>query len=359
MNRPRVLHLSPTWFDDASVRGGGERYPLELARAMAELTPVRLVSFGARAGLHRRADFPVEVRRAWTHLRGRPHDPLGPGFLAAVGWADVVHCHQARTGITALAALQARVLRKRIFVTDHGGGGVNWVRRLRIGRWIHAHLAQSRFAAGTLPYLGRRLEVIYAGVDESTYRPAGPKTPGSVVFVGRLVPHKGVEHAIRALPEGAALDVFGRPYDPDYLAFLRAQAEGRNVAFHLDAANERIVAALQAACVFVMPSVYDDYRGRHQALPELVGLAPIEAMACGTAVVVSDAGGLPEIIAPEAGAVVPPGDHQALRAALTPLTSSLETARRGGAAARRHVLENFTWSRVARACLAAYRAAAA
>ena len=357
MNQMRVLHLTPTWFGDASVHGGGERYPLELARAMAPLASVRLLSFGPRARVYRSKEFPIEVHRTWLHLRGRLHDPLGPGFLKAVRWADVVHCHQARTGLTALAVLQARILRKPVFVTDHGGGGVNWIRRLRIGRWIHAHLAQSRFAAGTLPYVGRELDIIYAGVDESTYRPGSAKTQGRVVFVGRLVPHKGVEHAIRALPEGAALDVFGRAYDPDYLEFLRSEAKGRSVVFHLNANDNHIITALQTACAFVMPSVYDDYRGRHQNLPELVGLAPLEAMACGTAVVASDAGGLPETLTAEVGTVVPPGDPVALCAALTPLTSSVDTARRRGDTAREHAVRNFTWSRVANRCLAAYLAA--
>ena len=63
----RVLHLSPTWFGDASVRGGGERYPLELARAMSRQTPTRLVSFGPRESLERVDGFEIEVL-ARTHL---------------------------------------------------------------------------------------------------------------------------------------------------------------------------------------------------------------------------------------------------------------------------------------------------
>ncbi|MBM4436114.1 MAG: glycosyltransferase family 4 protein [Actinobacteria bacterium] len=354
MSRLRVLHLSPSWFGDESVRGGGERYPLELARAMVRLTPTRLVSFGPRAGTRTIDGFPIEIRRAWWHLRKRPHDQLGLGFIGAVWWADVVHCHQARTGLTALATVAARALGKRVFVTDHGGGGVNWVRRWRVGRWIEGQLAQSEFAARTLPYVGRRTEVIYAGVDEAKYAPGGPKEPGLVVFVGRLMPHKGVEHAIHALPPGARLAVYGRPYDAAYAAFLAREAAGRPVDFHANASDEAVVAALRAACAFVMPSVYDDHLGRHRDLPELVGLAPLEAMACGTAAIVSQAGGLPEIVSPAAGVVVPPGDAEALRVALQPLVESVEVAQRRGRAAREHVLARFTWSRVAWRCLEAY-----
>lgn len=357
MSGPRVLHLTPTWFGDESVCGGGERYPLELARAMAAHTPTRLVSFGSSADRQMIDGFPIELARPWTHLRGRANDPLGPGFLPALRWADVIHCHQARAGATALAALLARTLRKRVFVTDHGGGGVNWLRRLRLGGWAQAQLAQSRFAADSLPYVGQRIAVIYAGVDETKYIPAARKLLGSVVFVGRLMPHKGVEHAIRGLPDGAHLSIFGRPYDGDYTAFLEREASGRDVRFHREAGDAEVIAALGSACAFVMPSVYDDYRGRHQHLPELVGLAPLEAMACGTALVVSDVGGLPEVVDKESGEVVPPGDADALGAALRPLTESEDVAMSRGAAARTHVLARFTWSAVAKRCLEAYAGA--
>ena len=199
-DRPRVLHLSATWFGEASVLGGGERYPLELARAMRERVPTRLVAFGGPPTVAEASGFPIEVSRTWRHLRGRESDAIGPGFIPAILWADVIHCHQARTGLTALATMLAHPLGKRVFVTDHGGGGVGWIRRARLGRWVDAHLAQSRFVVDTLPYLGRRTTIIHASVDPRVFAPSEAKARGEVAFVGRLLPHKGVEHAIRALP---------------------------------------------------------------------------------------------------------------------------------------------------------------
>ncbi len=356
MSELRVLHLSPTWFGDESVRGGGERFPLELAKAMRRRTPTRLVAFGGRPGTRRVEGFNIEVHRTWRHLRGRPYDAIGPGFLRAIGWAHIVHCHQARSGLAALAALIGRPFGKRVFVTDHGGGGVNWVRRLRIGRWIDAQLAQSRFAAATLPYVGRRTEVIYAGVDTSKYSPGSSKTLGRVVYVGRLLPHKGIETAIRGLPAGASLEIYGRPYDTGYLDFIRSEGASRPVRIHTSASDDEVIAALRSACAFVMPSVYEDYRGHRQALPELVGLAPLEAMACGTVAIVSDVAGMPEIIPHVGGATVPPGDPDSLRRVLAPLTSSVEQASAQGQAARAHVERRFTWTAVADRCLSAYSA---
>ena len=250
MSELRVLHLSPTWFGDESVRGGGERYPLELAIAMRQRTPTRLVAFGGRPGTRHVSGFDIEVQRTWRQLRGRAYDAIGPGFIRALGWANVIHCHQARSGLTALAALIGRPLGKRVFVTDHGGGGVNWVRRLRIGRWIDGQLAQSEFAAATLPYVGRRTEVIYAGVDTVKYSPGTKKTPGQVVYVGRLLPHKGIETAIRGLPAGASLDIYGRPYDTDYLEFVRSEALSRPVRIHLGASDFEVIAALRVGLCF-------------------------------------------------------------------------------------------------------------
>ena len=353
-DRPRVLHLSPTWFGEPSVRGGGERFPVELARAMRSQVPTRMVAFGGPPGTVDVAGFPIEVARTWHGLRGRVSDAIGPGFITALLWADVIHCHQARVGLTALAVLFGRPLRKRIFVTDHAGGGVNWVRRARLGRYIDGHLAQSGFAAGTLPYVGRRTAIVHAGVNPQMFAPSEPKVRGQIVFVGRLLPHKGVEHVIRGIPDGARLSVYGKPHDAIYADFLRLEAEGRPVIFRENADDAEVVRALSGACAAVMPSVYEDYRGNRQHLPELLGLTALEAMACGTAIVVSQAGGLPEVVDPSYGAVVPPGDAGAIRAALEPLTSDPENAAIRGSLARDRILREFTWAAVAQRCLSEY-----
>ena len=136
--------------------------------------------------------------------------------------------------------------------------------------------------------------------------------------------------------------------------FLRREAAGRAVTFHEDADDRELVQALGRACVAVMPSVFEDFRGHRQQHPELLGLAALEAMACGTAVVVSQAGGIPEVVDPSYGAVVPPGDSAALRAALAPFMSNPEHAAACGERARERVLRDFTWRAVADRCLAAY-----
>lgn len=354
-SRPRVLHLSPRLFGEEGVVGGGERYPLELARAMSAHVPTRLAGFAARS--RRDLDGALEIHAEKRRLKvaGRPHDPVNLGFLRHILWADVIHFHQFRSTACALGTLFGRPLRRRLYVTDHGGGGSNLLRRLRLGGWLHAHLSQSEFTVGTMPYVGRRHEVIFAGVDADLYRPSATKIPGHVVYLGRLLPHKGVEHLIDAIPDRAYLSVIGKVHDPEYFDHLQTHARGRPVEFITEAADDRVIELLSSAGVFVLPSVYEDFRGRRQALPELVGLVLLEAMACGTPVICTRVGGMPEIVTEgETGFVVEPSSASAIAAALEPLFDDPARAAALGAAARADVLARFTWDAVARRCLDQY-----
>jgi glycosyltransferase involved in cell wall biosynthesis len=92
------------------------------------------------------------------------------------------------------------------------------------------------------------------------------------------------------------------------------------------------------------------------AVPELLGLAAIEAMASGTPVVASRVGGLAEVVVDgETGFLVEPGDVEALRDRLASVLSDRRLAARLGDNARRLALDRFTWRRCAERCLAAYQ----
>ena len=82
-----VLHVAPTAFGVAGLFGGGERYPLELARALASEDGVdcELVTFGPTAAAERDpSGLRVRVLRPLAHLGGHPAQPLAPGVLTAV-----------------------------------------------------------------------------------------------------------------------------------------------------------------------------------------------------------------------------------------------------------------------------------
>jgi glycosyltransferase involved in cell wall biosynthesis len=111
----------------------------------------------------------------------------------------------------------------------------------------------------------------------------------------------------------------------------------------------------RSAQVFVLPSVEQTCYGKHVAVSELLGLSLLEAMASGTPVIASAVGGVPEIVRDGlTGFLVSPGDVGALRDRLSMLLGDPALAHRLGANARTHVLERFTWERVAERCLQAY-----
>ncbi|HEX5474906.1 MAG TPA: glycosyltransferase, partial [Vicinamibacterales bacterium] len=98
------------------------------------------------------------------------------------------------------------------------------------------------------------------------------------------------------------------------------------------------------AQALVSPSLYEGF-----------GLPAAEAMACGTPVIATNAGALPEVVADgETGVIVPRADERALAGAMASLLADPERGRRLGAAGRERVLERFTWHRNARALEALY-----
>jgi starch synthase len=89
--------------------------------------------------------------------------------------------------------------------------------------------------------------------------------------------------------------------------------------------------------VFAIPSIY-----------EPLGIVNLEAMACGTAVVGSRTGGIPEVVADgETGLLVPPGEPEPLAAALNLLLSGPDRAAAMGHAGRKRAVAEFGWSAIA------------
>lgn len=348
----KVCHLTPTWFSPESLLGGGERFAEELARAMAERVEVKLVSFGRREIREQPAPHLQRVV-----LRSRTRDlmtPFSPALFRELRWADVIHCHQYFTLPTFLAALSGWLRRTPVFVSDLGGGGWTPGYQIDQSRWITAHLPISEYAARALAGRNRRYRVIWGGVDLDRYpmRPE-PCHDGSVIFLGRLLPHKGVHFLIQGLPPGVRLHVIGPESDPSYSERLRELAEGRDVVFHGARADEEIIIRLGQAMALVHPTPVDA-RG-WAGVNELFGLALVEAMARGCPVVGSDAASLPEIVEPErSGLLVPPNDPAALGRAIERLRDDPALWRETSAGARRRVEERFTWQHVVDRCLNAY-----
>jgi len=218
------------------------------------------------------------------------------------------------------------------------------------------------------------VHVIRSGIDTDLWYPAGPVCTGSmlaelgvdpsrpsVAFVGRITRQKGVAHLLAAAhqfsPEVQLVLCAGAPDTPEIADEIRsavaALARDRAGVFWIREMLPigKLREIFSAATVFVCPSVY-----------EPLGIVNLEAMACATAVVASDVGGIPEVVADGVtGSLVhydadDAGGYQArLAEAVNALVADPEKAERYGRAGRQRCIEEFSWARVAEQTLEIYR----
>ncbi|OBA76884.1 glycosyl transferase family 1 [Mycobacterium sp. 1554424.7] len=309
----------------------------------------------------------------------------------AASAATVVHSHTWYAGLaghlTALLydiphVLTAHSLEPlRPWKAEQLGGGYRvstWVERtgvLGADAVIAVSSAMGEDILRVYPTLDPSLvHVVRNGVDAGVWYPAGPAETGSVLaelgvdparpmvaFVGRITRQKGVAHLVAAAhrfsPEVQVLLCAGAPDTPELAEEVRAAvaelAGQRDGVFWiremLPIAELREI--LSAATVFVCPSVY-----------EPLGIVNLEAMACATAVVASDVGGIPEVVCDGVtGSLVhydaddAAGFRAGLARAVNELVADPDKAKRYGEAGRQRCVEDFSWAHVAEQTLEIYR----
>ena len=353
-----VVHLVPAPFDARDgIIGGAERYSFELARHMAERVNTRLVTFGAENRREHIGRLEVVVL-AGHHVRGQRSNPIAFGLPGSLRRATIVHCHQQHVLASSVAAAFARVTGRRVFVTDLGGGGLDVSSFLSTDGWYHGHLHISEYSRQVSGHAtSGAARVILGGVDTSRFSPGGSSTD-AVLFVGRLLPHKGVHDLIDAVSDDTPLRLVGKPTDRAYLDSLIARAKGKQVTFVHDADDAALIEEYRRASCVVLPSVYTTPDGHTTRVPELLGQTLLEAMACARPVICTRVASLPEVVTHGThGFVVPPGDPRALAAAIQTIRADRSAADAMGRAGRQRVLETFQWSDVVNRCLEAYAAA--
>jgi glycosyltransferase involved in cell wall biosynthesis len=353
-----VVHVVPALFGHGGVFGGAERYAFELARAMSTMTRTTLVSFGARDQAFTDGSLEVRVIGRPMLVRGQPANPFSLRIMPWVARADVVHCHQRHIFSSTFCAALGRIIRRPVFVTDLGGGGWDVSNYLQTDRWFRGHLHISEY--------GRRIErhpsgtnarVILGGVDTQKFSPAeGVVRQRAVLFVGRLLPHKGVDVLLQAVNSKTMTWLVGTEGLPRYRRDLERLAGGKRVEFLSGLNDEGVIDRYRRASVLVLPSVYRTLYGEQTQVPELLGQTLVEAMACGTPVIGTNVASLPEVIDDGVtGFLVPPNDDAALGERIEWILANADRAAELGRRGRAVVLDRFTWSAVVRRCLDAYR----
>ncbi|MEI9974596.1 MAG: glycosyltransferase family 4 protein [Ignavibacteriota bacterium] len=118
-----------------------------------------------------------------------------------------------------------------------------------------------------------------------------------VVSIGRVMPHKGFEHTIRALPPDCELRIVGpHAIDDQYFEYLRRDSLDRRVQFLGAVSDEEKSSAIWESDLLVASSCHNLYDGRRIEQAELLGIVLFEALASGTVPVSSNIGPFVEVM---------------------------------------------------------------
>jgi alpha-maltose-1-phosphate synthase len=375
----RVLLLSREY--PPHVYGGAGVVVDHLSRALARRAAVEVRCFGDQA-----VDGPeltVHGYAPWERLAGGPEAAYAPALQAlSVGLAmardavaaDVVHTHTWYVGLggmlvqaihdVPLVVTLHSMEPLRPWKADQLGTGYavsTWAERLAVERAERVIAVSAQMRADILTHFQvapERVVVIHNGVDAEAFRRTQAREALArhrvrepyVLFVGRISEQKGIFQlleAARSLPEQVSLVLCASsPDTPELSARLEAAVAGRPRVQWINAMLPvpEVVQLYSHAAVFACPSIYEPF-----------GLINLEAMACGTPVVASRVGGIPEVVVDgETGWLVPPGEPAALAEALRGALADPARAKRMGEAGRRRVEAHFSWDRIAERTLAVY-----
>ncbi|MGW6172555.1 glycosyltransferase [Arthrobacter sp. NPDC055138] len=325
-----------------------------------------------------------------VHVTAGPPEPVAKdellpfmGQLAdgiSTDWAenppDVVHAHFWMSGVAALdAARRPGSCSVPVLQTFHALGTVKrrhqgaqdtspaqraWLEP-SVGRDVDRIIATCSDEVFELAAMGiprGNVSIAPCGVDLGLFTADGEAEPRGrthrIVTLGRLVPRKGVDLAVRAvqllkdqgiddvelLVVGGAAGAAGLAADPEAQR-LRGLARELGVEDQLvlrgQLSQEHIPPVLRSADVVICAPWYEPF-----------GIVPLEAMACGVPVVAASVGGLIDtVVDRKTGLHVPPRDPQAVADAVAELLANPQLRRELGQAGHQRVATRYSWDRVA------------
>jgi glycosyltransferase involved in cell wall biosynthesis len=327
---------------------------------------VHRIEEGGELGLRRRVRYAVRVRRLFDRLSARRRydvihqlNPVDVGlttFLPHGGVPVVIGPYPPRwpearrPAPGAAAALQWRLR-----------GAVQWLQQRRAAAVLVFSPAGAENILVRRPGWVRaplpRLAVVPPGVDLERFAPGDdpPETPRTILFLARLDGHKGPLTLLEAfarvapvVPDAELVFAGSGALDDVLAARARTGPVAGRVRFLGRVDRDAVPGLLRDATVYCLPSHGEPF-----------GLSALEAMACGRPVVVTDAGGLGDLVPDGAGGKVPPKDAGALAQALTDLLRLSDDELRAIGRRNRVTAEAYSWDAAVDRLEAVYRGLAA
>ncbi len=292
--------------DPASGAGGTRSYVLGLAKRLRErdISVAVVARNGGSVPIPGVEHVPVRtgpssVRFLLRLLAAAPKLPIPNDSIIHVQRPDDLVAFSRRRGnpkVCTLHGIAASAVRRR------KGAGYGFLYRQlervglrRVDRAIAVNEGTARWYAARYPWLAERMAVIPVAVDTERFRPLdreaarkrfGVTAPRAVLFAGRLSVEKRVDAVIAALRHVPRAEFLIAGEGPEE-GRLRTLAQGLPVRFLGAVPHEDMPHLMNAVDLLVLPSEYE-------------GLATValEALACGTPVVATPVGGLPDVIVP-------------------------------------------------------------
>ena len=277
---------------------------------------------------------------------------------------DLVHDNQClgwgllsiqKRGLPVVATVHHPITRDRQLALNAAQG---WKDRLLVKRW-HSFLRMQKRVVQKLNHIvtvseqsrhdiadafdisSDDISLVYNGIDTETFRPRSDveKKPLQLITTASAdQPLKGLRYLLDAManlredfPELQLLVVGKLREDGDTAKQLKKLKLEQQVRFVSGISTEELVQHYNASSIAVSPSLYEGF-----------GLPAGEAMACGTAVISSDGGALPEIVG-DVGVVVPAGNAEALSKAIAELLQDPDRLQEMGLRCRERIEEKFSW----------------
>jgi alpha-maltose-1-phosphate synthase len=383
----RIALLTKEW--SPQIYGGAGVHVDNLVPALAAHIAVDVHAFGERFSDASAHPVPEFLRGANPAL-----ETLGVNLdmvnAIAHGQVDLVHSHTWYTNFAGQSA--ALLLEIPLVITAHSleplrpwkqdqlGGGY------RISSWVEKSAYENAAAViavsagmkadvlSCYPNIDPgKVHVIHNGINTDIYRPdpsfeavdkygINAQAPYSL-FVGRITRQKGLAHLLQAAksfdPQIQVVLCASAPDTPEIAAEVHElvgelkdlRGKDNVIWIQEQVPRSELISLLTHASVFTCPSIYE---------PQ--GIVNLEAMACETAVVASDVGGIPEVVIDgETGVLVhydqfdPSSFEVNFAQEVNRVVADSELARRLGVAGRERAIKNFAWDSIAQSTIDVYR----